>query len=264
MSEEFAKHHDKLSSSELKTMTTELKKSKKSLSDLFTKDIYPEFDTKLLSSIMTYINKIKRSTTISKVETGRKTQQVNFLEALTDFQSLLKTLKKQKKEHLESPQKKVKKRSVVKIQGIKQGIKGKSVSQIKELDRHLHLTESKLRNLKKGYQKGQNVLNNDQYKDITSLLKKANVYLTKTKALQSSLSGKAKPEFNTLTIHNLLSHINFLQNSIESEIQAGAALTQANLFWYTLREFQTLVQELENLKKSRGKIVAKVETDLLS
>ena len=43
--------------------------------------------------------------------------------------------------------KKLKKRSVVKIQSIQ----GKSLSQIKELDNHLHLAEAKLREIKRNY-----------------------------------------------------------------------------------------------------------------
>jgi hypothetical protein len=260
MSEEFEKHHDKLSSTELKTMTAELKKSKKILSESFKDGIHPEFDSKLLFGIMSYINKIKKSTTSARAETTRKTQKMNFLEALADFQALLKTLKKQKKSSSENIYKKTGKKTVVKIQGIK----GKSLSQVKELNNHLSLAESKLFELRKSCQIDQNFLTDAQSKDITSLLKKTNLYLAKTRELQKSFSGKAKPEYNKATLRKLLDHIQFLQNSLESEIQAGTAMVQTNLFWHTLREFQTLAQELEKLKKTRGKAVADVQTDLLS
>ena len=76
-------------------MTAELKKSKKSLADTLKGQHPPEFDAKLyLTSILSYITKIKRSTHHSTLETTRKTQKMNFLEALSDFQLLLKAIKK--------------------------------------------------------------------------------------------------------------------------------------------------------------------------
>ncbi len=258
MSEEFAKHHDKLSSSELKTMTSELKKSKKVLAESYKDQTQPEFDNKLLTSILAYISKIKRST--ATVETTRKTQKMNFLEALTDFQTLLKSLKKEKKVSQNNAVKKASKKNVVKIQGIK----ARSLSQIKELNNQLSLTESKFIEFNNKNKLNHNYFTQEQYKDITSLLKKTNLYLAKTKALQKSINGKVKLEYNKLALCNILNYIQFFHDILESENQGGRALTQINMFWLAAREFQTLAQELENLKKVRGKAVASVQTDLLS
>lgn len=260
MSEEFAKHHEKLSSAELKTMTTELKKSKKKLVDSLKGSAPNEYDENLVSSILAYINNIKKSTQHTTIETTRKTQKMNFLEALSDFQTLLKTLKKHAKITPKLPQTKLRKKSVVKIQSVK----GKTLSHSKELDRQLSLTQSKLHDFKSVLQSGQ--LNNDDiyFQDVTDLLKKTNMYLTKAKAMQNSLRGKARLDYNASTFKNLSKHIRELQALQHSEFQTGTALTKANLFWYTLREFNTLITELEKLKKIRGKVVAHVETDLLS
>ena len=127
------------------------------------------------------------------------------------------------------------------------------MSQSKELDHHLTLTEGKLDELKLHFQAGLISLDDDQYQDLTELLKKTHLYLTKAKAMQSTLRGKAKLEYDAATLKTLVNHINELQGLRHSEFQTGTALTRANLFWYTLKEFKTLIQELRKVKKNPRK-----------
>src|ERR1700722_12657912 len=99
MSEELKKHSSvPLSQTEYKAMATELKKNQKSLSQMLKSQKAPELDQQLLAGIMSYINQIKKSTTIPQNNGGRRSQQTIFWDTLTDFQELLKNLRHLKKE----------------------------------------------------------------------------------------------------------------------------------------------------------------------
>jgi len=259
MSEEFEKHHDKLPYADFKTVATELKKTKQNLAHVLNSNDFPKFDHKLLSSILSYINKIKKSAPKELEKGKRRSPQIMFLDELSDFQGVLKILKK--KSASSTLNSKTKGRAVVKIQGIKS--KG-SVHSDKDIDQHLNITESKLDALKKSVSKGDAKVNQAHYKELTTILKKANISLVKAKALRKSLSGQYQPDYNKKVMRKILLEINFFQNFIDHQVRAGTAHTQVNLFWHTLKEFQTLLQDLESLKKSRGKAVSAVLTDMSS
>lgn len=260
MSEEFERHHDKLPQSELKTMTDQLKKTHKTLTQAMQGKEVPEYDQSLLKSIISFINKIKKNTTAPEEVGARRSQKVIFLDALTDFQSLLKDLQKKKKSGSSSLASKVKKQPVVKIGGIKRKAAAPAG---KELDKHLTLAESKLANLKVAVSESSGDINQAQFKEVTSALQEANDVL-KQNTTSKVLSGQYRPDYNRKTMRKILDEINFLHKNIDLQVRAGAAQMQSNLFWSTLKEFHNLLQTLEELKKTRGKTVARVETDLMS
>jgi hypothetical protein len=262
MSEELKKHSSlPLSQTEYKAMTAELKKNQKSLSQMLQSQKAPELDRQLLAGIMSYINQIKKSTNIpQKINGTRRSQQTIFWDALTDFQELLKNLRNMKKQESLTYPSKTKSKAVVKIQGIQK----KEVLPVdKDLNDHLTITESKLDNFKNSITKNAKGINLTLYKDLTATLKKANLSIVKAKALKQSLQGQYKPNYNHKIVDTALQDIqNILESGIENQVKAGIAQAQANLFWTALREFQTLLQDLESLKKTRGKVVSQVLTDM--
>jgi hypothetical protein len=254
MSDEFKKRHEKMPFEDFKTMTKELKKTKQNLSMVIGRGEVPKFDNKLLSSIMSYINKIKKTAPL-EIKIGiRRTPEAIFLDELGELQSVLKTLKSSNKAGS-----KLIGSSVVKIKGIKS--KG-STHADKDLNKHLSLTESKLNALKKTASRKKTPIDPAQFKEVTTILKKANLSLVKTKAMRQSLSGQYKPDYDKSVMRKILKEINFFQDLIDEEVRVGTAHMQVNLFWFTLKEFHTLLQDLESLKKIRGKTVASVQTDM--
>jgi hypothetical protein len=255
MSEEFEKHREKLPF-DFKTMAKELKKTKQNLSQVLGREKVLLFDDRLLSSILSYIEDIKKTTPKDEKVRVRRSQKVIFLDELIELQGVLTILQSKKKKE---PPAQIKTKSVIKIKGIKS--KGSAVPD-QDLDKHLSLAESKLNALKKSMSKSGVKINPTQYKELTTILKKTNVSLVKVKALQKSLSGKYKPDYDKKIIQKIFQEINFFEDLIDDEVRVGTAQKQVNLFWDSLKEFQTLLQDLESLKKTRGKAVASVQTDM--
>jgi hypothetical protein len=211
------------------------------------------------------------------------------MKALNEFQGLLKDLRHFQKEEEALPMPKLK--PVVKIEGIK---KETSFSEDKELGKHLHHANEKLSSFAKVFAQQGNVAAN-MYRDVTTALKKTNVALVRVKALHKTFEGKYKPQISSRIIKKLLKDIDvlenaadfieepednvlkiirrvqekqnltpqkmaeLLQNNPEIRIMVGTAKRQFELFWDTLKEFQSLLQDLEFLKESRGKKTASVE-----
>lgn len=251
MSDAFEKHHDKLPFEDFKTMTKELKKTKQNLSKVLGKGSVPHFNHHLLSSILSYINKIKKATPLDERPRLRRSQKVIFLDELIELQGILKILESN---NGNEPAAQMQNKTVVKI-------KGSAISD-QDLSKHLNLAECKLGALKKLMSKKGVKINSTQYKELTTILKKTNVSLVKAKAMQKSLNNKYKLGYDKKFIQKIFQEINFFQNFMDDEVRAGTAQKQANLFWDSLKEFQTLLQDLEFLKKIRGKAVASVQTDL--
>lgn len=271
MSDEFLKHKDKLPFEDIKTMTKELKKTKQNLSQVLGRDDIPKFDKKLISSILSYIDKIKKTapqeqaadkrnktkkSTPQEAAAGkRRSQKVIFLDELVELQGVLKILRSKSKSPSTSS---IKRKSIIKIEGFKSK-GGGSANQ--DLGKHLSLTETKLNALKKSTAKKSKV-NQTQFKEVITVLKKTNLSLVKAKAMHKSLSGQYNPEYDKKVIRKIFQEIEFFQDLMDDTIRTGTAQMQANLFWFTLKEFHHLLQDLESLKKIRGKQVASVQTDM--
>lgn len=260
MSKEFEKHRDSLIVEDFKTMTKELKKTKKNLSSVLGSQDIPQFDQSLLSSLLSYISKIKKSAPKEPNPGTRRSQRMIFLDELVELQGVLKILQTRSKEGPASSDQ-IKTKSIIKIQGIKS--KGAKVPD-PDLNKHLSLTEVKLDALKKSVSKNGARIKPTQYRELNTILKKANLSLVKAKAMHKSLSGQYKPDYDKKVMKKIMQEILFIQDVLDDEVRSGTAQMQANLFWFALREFQTLIQDLESLKKTRGKAVANVQTDLAS
>jgi hypothetical protein len=256
MSEEFEKHQDALPREDFKTMAKELRKTKERLVQVLKSNDFPKYDHKLLSTILLYINKIKKNKP-KEIEIKNRSHKVVFLDELNELQGILKIIKKK-----QSPaSSKIKSRVVVKIERIKS--KGSAISD-KDIDQHLNITKSKLNLLKKNFSKGEEKVKTSHYKELNIILKKANISLVKAQAIHKSLKGQYKPNYDRKVMRKILDEIYFFQNHIEEQVRLGTAQAQVNLFWHTLKEFKALLQDLEGLKKTRGKTVASVLTDMSS
>jgi hypothetical protein len=256
---EFEKHHDKMPGSQFKTMTSELRKAKKKLSHALEDAAVPEFDNKLLTTLISYIDHIKKETEGVPFRATRQEEKMIFLDVLADFHGLLKDLDKKTNEKI-----KYKAQPVVKIKSIVQKGRRKG-SETSDLNNHLSLTETRLGHLHKLIKKSSlEPIGVGQYKELITVLKKANVALVKARAMHEQFSGQYQPDYNRKTMRKIFNEINFLQNNASAQMMAGTAQSQINLFWQTLKEFQSLLQDLEEMKKTRGKTVAHIEKELFS
>jgi hypothetical protein len=254
---EFEKHYDKMPDSQFKTMTSALKKAKKDLSHALKGTTVPEFDSKLLESLISYIDDIKKGTKETSTRGVRRTQKAIFFDVLGDFYELLKDLDKKTEAKI-----KYKARPVVKIESIVQkGARKGAVTS--DLNKHLTHTEIILGELYQNVKKSPSeVITVD--KELTIALKKANVALVKVKAMHEQFYGQYKPDYDRRIIRKIFNEINFLQNNLNAQMMAGTAQSQINFFWHALKEFQSLLQELEAMKKKRGGAVAAIEKDLFT
>lgn len=256
MSDEFKKNRDHLPSGDIKMMTEDLKKTKQNLFEVLGRKNLPKFDTHLIASILSCINKIKKTAPEPKA-IRRQLYQKSFVNELVELQDVLKVLQMRNKKRV-LKEDSVERKPIIKIEGIKR--RGK-ISSDRDLGKHLSLTESKLNDLKKSVAIGKKIPYS-QYRELTTLLKRANVSLVKAKAMQKSLKGIYRPNYDKKITKKIFNEIAFFQNILDEVVQVGTSQVQVNLFWFTLREFQTLLKDLESLKKIRGKAVAAVQTDM--
>lgn len=186
-----------------------------------------------LKSNLEIIGKLKTNESLNK----------EFKSALKSYESQLKILKKQHDISESTP------KSEVKVKPI--------VRRDKDVGKHLTDVNAKLKALLTNKEK----VSAQNFKDLTNILMKTNVALTKSVAFQKTLSNQYKPDYNARMIQTILNGINSI-GSQSHIVQVSSQATIIANFQSTLAEAKGLLEQvLEHLKASRGKRVSKVRSD---
>lgn len=189
------------------------------------------FKAEIVKSNLTLIGRLKRNETLNQ----------EFKSVLKSFESQLKNLKNLKEESTSAPEVKVK----------------PAIRRDPDVGKHLNDVNAKLKTVLSNKEKG----NTQQFKELTNMLMKTNVALTKAVAFHNTLTTQYKPDYNARMIQTILNGINNLGNqAVIMQVSNQAALV--NTFNLTLAEAKGLLEQvLDHLKESRGKRVAKVRSD---
>lgn len=223
--------------------------SLKLLLSAFQNEVTPAIKKAVVKSIMRSIETLKESVVLAEI--GAKPQTKKNIKQFFKISDEIRkafdnVLKKPPARHVEDEA------GVVKIKGVRKSVPT-------DLNKHLQKAGKCLTALKKKNDSLESISELD-FKQLTPVLQSTTVVLANA---VHKLEGKHLPNYNRKTIEKILAQVDSIKLSLKARIEADAQRMQVNLFWNTLNEFQTLLQNLEKLKETRGKKVAPVDKEPL-
>lgn len=232
-SKELAQNPKAVKPQEIEKFTHQLEDAAKDLAKEIKDKKTHIFKADTLKSNLSMIGKLKKNDVLTN----------EFKSALSTYESQLKTLKTRAKRGEVSQNREVKMKP--------------AIQRDKDVGKHLTVVNTKLKSLLTNKEK----ITAQHFKELTTILMKTNVALTKAVAFHNTLSNQYKPDYNSRVIQGILNGINNLGNQAQV-LQTSNQAVIVNNFNMTVAEAKGLLEQvLDYLKESRGKRVSKVRND---